>query len=143
MRPKGIAARSGILAPRRRIFRTLSVYRPYGPTIYGYGFHDTDAQAARWLAFTAITLAALDQMDEEQLRYHEQAQIEATNAPLGEAIIWQNGSAAGSVTALREGVDASGYTCREFQHSVMIGGQSETAYGTACLQADGAWEIVS
>jgi hypothetical protein len=31
--------------------------------------------------------------------------------------------------------------CREYTQSVTIGGQTQTGVGTACLQADGAWEI--
>jgi hypothetical protein len=32
--------------------------------------------------------------------------------------------------------------CREFQQTIMIGGQATKAYGTACRQADGTWKIV-
>jgi hypothetical protein len=32
--------------------------------------------------------------------------------------------------------------CREFQQTIMIGGQAQKAYGTACRQADGTWKIV-
>jgi hypothetical protein len=32
--------------------------------------------------------------------------------------------------------------CREFQQNIMIGGQPQKAYGTACRQADGTWKIV-
>lgn len=142
VKPKVATPRHLAVAPRRRTIGRHVIYRPYGPTIYGYGFHYADAEAARWLAFTAITIKALDMMEEEQVRYHEQAQINATRAPIGEAIIWDSGSASGSVTPLREGTDASGYTCREFQQTVMISGQQETAFGTACLEADGTWKIV-
>lgn len=44
---------------------------------------------------------------------------------------------------LRDGTSVAGRYCREFQQTVMIGGRSESAYGTACLQPDGAWEVVS
>ncbi len=81
-------------------------------------------------------------MSEDQVRYHEQAQIEATTAPLGEAIVWEADGASGAATALREGVDAGGHMCREFRQTVTIAGQTEEAYGTACLQEDGAWHIV-
>ena len=33
--------------------------------------------------------------------------------------------------------------CREFQKTVTIGGRSQEAYGTSCLQPDGSWKIVS
>lgn len=33
--------------------------------------------------------------------------------------------------------------CREYTKTIRVGGQMESGYGTACLQPDGAWEIVS
>ena len=35
----------------------------------------------------------------------------------------------------------AGRYCREFIHEVTIGGQKERAYGKACRQPDGQWEI--
>ncbi|MEE8203551.1 MAG: hypothetical protein V3R74_07315, partial [Alphaproteobacteria bacterium] len=32
--------------------------------------------------------------------------------------------------------------CREYQTTVNVGGQVEQAYGTACRQPDGSWQIV-
>lgn len=31
--------------------------------------------------------------------------------------------------------------CREFNQNVYIGGKVKSSYGTACMQADGSWEI--
>lgn len=36
----------------------------------------------------------------------------------------------------------NGTYCREFRQNVRIGGAERTSYGRACLQADGAWQIV-
>ena len=33
--------------------------------------------------------------------------------------------------------------CREFTKAVSVGGQPQAAYGRACYQPDGAWQIVS
>lgn len=33
--------------------------------------------------------------------------------------------------------------CREYTQTFSIGGERETGYGTACLQPDGSWKIVS
>lgn len=33
-------------------------------------------------------------------------------------------------------------TCKQFEQTVMIDGRERPAYGTACLQPDGAWKIV-
>ena len=130
-------------APRIRHYRDVVVVRPYGHLYPGYGRFQADSDAYKWLAFTAITLKALDVLNEAQERAHEAAQVQATTAPIGETIHWQDGGASGSVTAVREGTSTLGRYCREFQQAVTIGGQTEQAYGTACQQPDGAWEIVS
>jgi len=33
--------------------------------------------------------------------------------------------------------------CREFQQTVIVGGQPQQGYGTTCQQPDGSWQIVS
>jgi hypothetical protein len=130
-------------APRIRHYRDVVVVRPYGHLYSGYGRYQTDDSAYKWLSFTAITLKALDVLNEAQERAHEEAQIRATAAPIGERIIWNDGGATGSVTAVREGTSTQGRYCREFQQAVTVGGRTEQAYGTACQQPDGSWEIVS
>ena len=121
--------------------RGVVVYRPHGHYYHGYGNYHDDNDAWKWLAFTAITLKVLDNLNEEQQRQHEAAQVEATTAPVGQPITWDDGNASGSVTTTRQGQDAAGNQCREFQQEVTIGGQAEQAYGTACLQPDGSWKI--
>ncbi len=37
---------------------------------------------------------------------------------------------------------AQGY-CREYSQSVSIGGQRQSSYGTACMQPDGSWQVIS
>ena len=97
---------------------------------------------AGWLAFTAIAVKVLDNLNEAQQRRHEAAQVRATTAPLGQAITWNEGGASGSVTTTRIGTSPAGLPCREFQQNVTVGGRTEQAYGTACLQSDGAWKVV-
>jgi hypothetical protein len=36
--------------------------------------------------------------------------------------------------------EAGGY-CREYQQTVIIGGQAQQAFGTTCQQADGTWRM--
>ncbi len=127
---------------RRHYYRNVWVVRPYGHWYSGYGYHYHDHDAFPWLAFTAITLSLVALLTVAQQRAQEQAQIEATTAPVGSTIAWNDAGAAGSVSVLREGRSSSGKTCREFQQTVTVGGRSEQAYGTACLQPDGAWQIV-
>ncbi len=127
---------------RRRVYHDVIVVRPFGHWYYGYGHYVRDEDALFFLGFTAITLMALNSLNEAQQRAHEDAQIRATGAPIGQPIIWSDGSTSGSVTALREGHTADGGYCREFQQTVTIGGKQEQAYGTACRQPDGAWKVV-
>ena len=130
-------------APRIRHYRNVVVVRPHGPLYAGYGHYRTDDDAYKWLAFTAITLKVLDSFDQAQERALEAAQIRATSAPIGEGITWHEGGASGSVTAVREGTSTLGRYCREFQQNVTVGGRTEQAYGTACQQPDGSWEVVA
>jgi hypothetical protein len=132
-----------VTAPRVRHYRDVVVIRPYGHLYPGYGRYRSDDDAYKWLSFTAITLKVLDVLNESQERAHEEAQVRATTAPIGDRIIWNDGGASGSVTAVRDGTSTQGRYCREFQQQVTIGGRTEQAYGTACRQPDGAWEIVS
>jgi len=133
------------IVPRDRVrwYRDVVIVRPHGHWYPGYAHYQRDDDAYKWLAFTAITLGVLDYLNEAQQREHEAAQIAATTAPLGERIIWQEGGARGAVVAVQEGTSTSGRYCREFQHTVAIGGRTEEAYGTACRNPDGSWEVVS
>lgn len=128
---------------RHRTYRNIVVVRPHGNVYYGYGNYYNDNDAWKWLAFTAITLKLLDNLNEQQEREHEAAQVKATTAPINEQINWSDGGASGSVTATREGTTTSGRYCREFQQKITVGGKNENAYGTACQNQDGSWEIVS
>lgn len=104
------------------------------------------------LAFTALGAVggallgseigrSLDDNDRRQASYATQ---QAQSAPVGQTIAWSNPNSGnhGTVTPLREGTAANGSYCREFQQSVTVGGRSETAYGVACRQPDGTWEVV-
>ena len=76
----------------------------------------------------------------------QQAEQRAHNTPVGETIVWHNPDSGnyGSVTPLRDGRHAqSGAFCREYESMVTIDGREQLAYGTACQQPDGSWDIVS
>jgi len=133
-----------VVAPRHRSYRNIVVVRPHGHVYWGYGRFYSDNDAWKWMAFTAITLKALDNLNEEAQRDHEAAQVKATTAPVGETISWEDsGGASGSVTTTKQGTSSGGLTCREFQQEITVGGNTESAYGTACLQPDGAWKIIN
>jgi hypothetical protein len=132
-----------IPAYRIRRHRDIVVVRPYGQLYSGYGYFFRDDDAYKWLAFTAIALKLLDNLNEQQQREHEAAQVRATTAPIGETITWHEGDATGYVTPTREGTSSAGRYCREFQHEINIGGKTEQGHGTACRQPDGSWELIS
>lgn len=83
-------------------------------------------------------------LDKADQQYMSNATYEAQSAPIGEPISWNNPESGhgGEVVATKDGYSASGKYCREFQQTVYIGGQEETAYGQACQQPDGSWQIV-
>lgn len=85
--------------------------------------------------------ASLDAADR---MYMSRAQGSAYSAPIGETISWSNPDSgnSGTYTPVRDGRSSSGRYCREYQQTVKVGGQNQSAYGTACQQPDGSWEIV-
>lgn len=142
---RSIVRNHAIFVPAKRLrhHRSVIVVRPYGHWHRGYGFHRHDRHAWRWLSFTTITVRLTDRLSEHQRRTHEAAQVRATTAPVGETILWRDGSAQGSVVAVREGTSNLGRYCREFQQTITVGSRTEHGYGTACRRPDGAWEVVS
>ena len=130
-----------VIVPRERFYHSIPVVRFYGPRYPGFGFFYDDAAAFAFLGLTAWQLHVYADLNEAQLRAHEAAIAEATTAPMNDEIVWNDGGAAGSVTAIREGHTPDGRQCREFQQRVTIGGKDEQAYGTACQQPDGSWKI--
>ena len=85
---------------------------------------------------------SLDKADQAHV---QQAQWDATSAPIGETISWSNPETGnkGRVTPTREGRHRSGAYCREYQTEVIVGGESQVGYGTACQMPDGDWKIQS
>jgi surface antigen len=74
-----------------------------------------------------------------------QAEYRALEAPVGEPINWNNPDSGnyGQVQTVRDGRASSGAYCREYQHSISVGGRIQEAYGTACQQPDGSWKVVN
>ncbi len=81
--------------------------------------------------------------EHDKLKYRV-AELEANKAPIGETVEWYNPESGnqGTITPVREGETASGRYCREYQQTITIGGKLEEAYGQACQQPDGSWEII-
>jgi len=96
-----------------------------------------------WALYAIMALQLAELLNDSQRDSFAWAQQRAATAPLGDGIRWNDGAASGSVVVTREGSDRAGRYCREFQKWITIGGRSESGYGVACRQPDGAWQIVS
>ena len=85
--------------------------------------------------------SSLDKAD--QLYAERTARDSLESAPTGTTSTWENpdngheGTFTPTDTYYRDE-----YTpCREYQQTVTIGGKTETAYGTACRDANGDWRV--
>lgn len=133
--------RAAIVKPRHR-YEGAWVHRRHEYRHRDYPHYHGNAHTYRWREFTATTSVEFDRLSETQQWRHESARMSATTAPVGETIHWKDDTASGSVRVVREGTSSSGRYCREFRQKIRIGGRIEDAYGTACQQPDGAWEIL-
>ncbi|CAO3438272.1 RT0821/Lpp0805 family surface protein [Azospirillum doebereinerae] len=86
--------------------------------------------------------SSLDRADQT---YADQAATRAYAAPIGQQIRWNNPQSGnqGTIVPIRDGYAEGGAYCREFQQTIVVGGRTEQAHGTACRQPDGSWKIAS
>lgn len=85
-------------------------------------------------------------LDRADMMYASRATERAYAAPIGETISWENPESGnrGTVTPIKEGKNTqTGDYCRQYQQTIVVDGQAETAYGTACKQNDGTWVLVN
>ena len=84
---------------------------------------------------------SLDEVDRQHAARAEQQALETS--PAGGEIAWNNPDSGnyGVVTPTRTYQSPTGGYCREYRHTVHIGGTPEQAYGRACRQPDGSWQI--
>src|SRR3990167_187884 len=66
------------------------------------------------------------------------------NTPVGEEASWTNErrDVTYTVRPIRN-YHSRGRYCREYQTRVKIGGQWRNAYGKACRQPDGSWQVIN
>ena len=85
---------------------------------------------------------SLDRADQMMMERNAQYALEytRTNTPT----TWRNPDSGnyGTITPTETYQNNSGQYCREYYQTVMVGGQPQQAYGTACRQPDGSWLIV-
>ncbi len=85
--------------------------------------------------------ASLDRADQAALSQSTMHALET--APPNQALPWRNPNSGNYGTVTPGPVyQASGQYCREFQQTIVVGGQQEQGYGRACRQPDGTWKIV-
>ncbi|MGE3623087.1 MAG: RT0821/Lpp0805 family surface protein [Bdellovibrionales bacterium] len=84
-------------------------------------------------------------VDDNDRRRAAAAEQRAYSAPIGQQITWNNpnNGNSGVVVPVRDGYAQNGAYCREFQETIVVGGQKKQGYGTACQQPDGSWKIIS
>ena len=84
----------------------------------------------------------LDSRDRSLL--HRSTQLALEEMRSGGAMEWRNPDtgAYGAVSPRPAFQNQLGQYCREFQQMVIVGGQEQSSYGTACRQPDGQWRIV-
>jgi len=71
------------------------------------------------------------------------AEHQALSGPADCQVRWENPNTgnSGQVRLINDRTGSDGRYCREYQCIVMVGGHRETAYGRACMQPDGSWQI--
>lgn len=82
--------------------------------------------------------ANLDTRERRRALEAEYRALEYT--PAGQAVAWgrSGGARSGEVVA-GSPYRVGSQNCRQYTHTVQIGGRSQTARGTACRNADGSW----
>ncbi len=86
---------------------------------------------------------SLDRADRAAMQQTTQSSLET--APSGTTTEWRNPDSgnSGTITPQPAYETTSGQYCREYQQTIVVGGKTEDAYGTACRQPDGTWKIVN
>ena len=89
--------------------------------------------------------AAGRSLDRADALYASKAGYQALEyQPAGAAVPWHNPDSghSGSIQPLATWQTPQGAHCREFTHTIFVGSHPEKAYGRACRQPDGTWQVV-
>ncbi len=147
-----VAIVAAVLAPTGAQAQSLGINTPtimgilgaaggaWGGSQIGRGAGKTAAIAVGTLLGSGLGWEAGKYLDSQG----EAAKVALSQAQLGQRVAWQDQGASGYFMPIREGVSMqTGLQCREYQTEIVVGGQRQAGYGTACLQPDGHWQIVS
>jgi surface antigen len=85
--------------------------------------------------------ASLDAAD--MSRYNQTSQRALETQGNGHTSTWNNPDSgnSGTITPIKTYQTSNGTHCREYSQTISVNGKYEEAYGTACRQADGTWQI--
>lgn len=86
---------------------------------------------------------SMDEVDRMRMEETTQSALESTADYTTSSWVNPNTGVNGTVTPERTYQTNGGQYCREYTQTVTIDGRREEAYGTACRQPDGSWQIVS
>ena len=114
--------------------------------VVGNQFGDGSGQVLATFAGAAIGAAAGASVGRTLDGYdYLRAQSALETVPSGQQSVWVNPDTGAqvSVTPTRTFQTQKGQYCREYQTSAQVGGRTEHAYGTACRQPDGSWQIMN
>lgn len=86
--------------------------------------------------------SSLDNAD--KAAYNSTAQRAMETAPAGQALPWSNPKTGNSGTFVPAAPyqTSNGQYCREYNQTIVVGGQKQSGHGTACREPDGSWKIV-
>jgi surface antigen len=85
---------------------------------------------------------SLDRADQLAMERNAQYSLEHTRSHQTTTWVNPDSGNAGAITPVRTFQTAQGQYCREYTQTVIVAGQEQQAYGTACRQPDGTWVIV-
>lgn len=112
---------------------------------FGHGSGRVVAVAIGTLAGALIGQGVGQSLDRaDRLAMERNAQYSLENTRTNQATTWVNPDTgnSGQIIPTRTYQTAQGQYCREYTQTVVIGGQAQQAYGTACRQPDGNWLII-
>lgn len=111
----------------------------------GGGSGKTVATIAGTLLGAALGNSVGASLDRADMQYYSQTSQQALEkGPTGQALPWTNPQSgnSGTVTPGNYYQTSDNRYCREYSQTITVGGKTQRAYGTACRQPDGTWQVV-
>jgi len=111
----------------------------------GGGAGQTVATIAGTLLGGAIGNSIGASMDNADMAAYNNASRRALeNTDPGQTLPWKNPQSGnyGTITPAAPYRTQNGQYCREYNQTIVVGGQKQSGHGTACREPDGSWKIV-